>query len=304
MRMLRWFVVAALCLATPAMGYWQSRDSNYNISISGAPAGYQGPGDVFSTSAVAWYSCARAYNNAYAVALSAACDVVDSATGAITCTYHFQASGFVNPSECNGVGQSCQTACKVKQAYDQTGNTRHATQATLASMPSLTFSSTPTGTLPAMTCSGVLVLASANVTQAQPYTMSAVLKVTTGGAAGGAIGGSTGQYIGQPASANNLTVNTAGVALNAAATDNTWYSLQGLANGTGTSSAINVNGADATGSAGTGALSAIPIRLCRAGGNEFIGLIAEAGMWGASTNATNRNAISSNQHDATNGYNF
>jgi hypothetical protein len=101
----------------------------------------------------------------------------------------------------------------------------------------------------------------------------------------------------------NTALVTAGTALTASgATDNTWYSLQGLFNNA--SSAINVNGSDATGSANAGAFSAVAFRLCRAGSTQLNGKIAEAGMWAATSNATDRGNLSTNQHSAANGYNF
>ena len=46
----------------------------------GTPAAaYQGPGDVFTTSPYAWYSCARGFSAAYAApGTNGACDVVDA----------------------------------------------------------------------------------------------------------------------------------------------------------------------------------------------------------------------------------
>lgn len=295
MRLFRWSIVAALCVATPAFGFWQSR---LQVSV-GTVTGYQGPGDVFA-SAFAWYSCARGYTASYAASgTGSACDVVDTATGLVTCTYHIKTSGFVDPTECNGVGQSCATACKVKKAYDQSGNTHDASQATLANMPTLTFSSTPTGTLPAMTFNGTSQqLLTGNVTQAQPITMSAVLDRTTV-QAGGVIGASS-MALGSPAGANLAQVN-AGSGLTAAAADNAWHSVQGLLN-TATS-AINIDGSETTGGVGTGTISAQPIILGRPLFIFFAGNVAEAGIWGSTSNSTNRNALSANQH-GTSGYNF
>ena len=99
---------------------------------------YSGPGDVTS-GAIAFYSCGRAYNLAYAQALSAACDVVDTATGLVTGTMHFLSTGFVNTTELTGVGQACHVACSITKMYDQTGNGNHVVQATLANMPGLTL---------------------------------------------------------------------------------------------------------------------------------------------------------------------
>lgn len=270
-------------------------------------AAYVGPGDIFNTSSIAAYSCSEAYLASYASGLGAACDVVDTSTGLITCTYHFQANGKVNPSECNGVGQSCQTACSIAKAYDQTGNGRHATQVTLAQMPTLTFNSTPLGTLPAINCgtgaSTIFLATSATVTQAQPLTLYAVgirngNFTTAMGMIGSAI--NNGDLIG-PFSAINTWEMYAGTAVQGTAADNAWHAASGLANGA--SGAINIDGSDTIGNSSALGLTAELVRLCRAGTLAVAGLIAEAAFWGVSTTSTNRNAISANAHSAGR-YNF
>ena len=55
---------AALLAGIPAQAFWQSRDSNYNVSVS-AGSTYLGPGNV-KASADAWISCSFAYSGAYA----------------------------------------------------------------------------------------------------------------------------------------------------------------------------------------------------------------------------------------------
>lgn len=271
-------------------------------------ATYTGPGDVFTTSPYAWYSCSRGFTAAYAApGTGGACDVVDTATGLVTCTYHVGTNGFVNPSECNGVGQSCQTACRVTKAYDQTGNARDVVQTTLAAMPGLTFSSTPTGTLPAIDCNigtNPVLATTATYTQAQPLTLSAVYIRTTGTALGGTIGANANVIVGAGSGANLAVAASGGAGFTVAATDNTWHAINALLNGTGTSSAINLDGADTTGSSGgTTGFITNNIRVCRAAASPLAGRIAEAGIWAASTNATDRGNINTNQH-GTSGYNF
>lgn len=56
-------VGAALLAGIPAQAFWQSRDSNYNVSITSASS-YVGPGDVIA-SAIVWYGV-RGYSAAYA----------------------------------------------------------------------------------------------------------------------------------------------------------------------------------------------------------------------------------------------
>src|ERR1700722_1400624 len=147
-KLLSFVAVLLLCASAHA----QVPMTGAGLGAPPAAVTYVGPGDTFSTSPVGAYSCAEAWTAAYASSHGGACDVVDTSTGLVTCTYTFQSNGFVNPSQCNGAGQSCQTACSVTKAYDQTGNGNHVVQATLANMPTLTFSSTPRGTLPAINC--------------------------------------------------------------------------------------------------------------------------------------------------------
>jgi hypothetical protein len=268
---------------------------------------YQGPGDVYSSGALGAYSCSEAYNAAYATSLGSACDVVDTATGLVTCTYHFQSNGMVNPTECNTTGKSCFTACRVAKAYNQvTPGTLDVVQATLASMPGLTFSSTPTGTLPAIDCTigtNPLLATSATVTQAVPLSGFSVFIRSSGTSIGGALGGNTTIILPGSGAGANLALVLNGGSLTAAATDAAWHAVGGLTNGTGTSSAINVDGADTTGATGLGGFSSNNIRLCRAAADPQSGLIAEAVIWSTATSPTNRNSLNTNAHSAGR-YNF
>ena len=164
-------------------------------------------------------------------------------------------------------------------------------------MPTLTLSSTPLGTLPAITCSGTRVLASASsVSQARPITYAAVWEVTTS-ELGGVIGGQATGYIG---SGYTSTANTAQIdnSFAATATDNKWHSIQGVSEVTG--GAVDVDNVETTGT-GPAAISGTALRLCRGGALEFIGNIAETGIFAADSTITTRGNIYSNQHSA-NGY--
>ena len=266
---------------------------------------FQGVGDVAGIgTAFGAYSCTRAYTAAYATALSAACDVVDSATGLVTCTYHFQATGFVLPSECNGVGQSCATACKVPQVYDQSGNSRPVVQATLANMPVLTFNSI--NGLPAINCgtniATIVMSTSGSFTQALPITMSAVYKhVTSAANSGATIGGASFPYIGVGGAAN-LTGLNSGTLVTAAANDNAWHANNSLA-ASASGSAINIDGTDTAGlNSGTTGIAAGKVAICRSSGNQMVGFIAEATIWASTSTSTNRGNIYTNQHGVS-GYN-
>jgi hypothetical protein len=269
-------------------------------------ATYQGPGDVFG-SAYAWYSCARGYNAAYAVGgTNPACDVVDVSTGLITCTYHIKSNGLVNPSECDGVGQSCQTSCKITQIYDQSGNSRPLNSVTGTLL--LNISSGNLNSLPTINCgTGATdrIVTTGTYTVSQPVTMSGVYIRTTGTASGGVIGNASTSaiYMGPLNTANEGFVATGGTAVSFSATDNAWHGLQGLFNGGSSASAYNIDGSDNSASLVSNTpLSANAIGVCRAGGSQVEGNIAEAGFWAATSTATQRNNLFANQNGA-NGYN-
>ena len=258
----------------------------------GTPAGYVGPGDLGIGSFDGWYSCATAFTSAFAATLGAVCDVVDSATGLVTCTFHMQASGQTNPAECNA--SACATACKVTKAYDQTGNGRDASQVTLSAMPTLTLSAL--NGLPGMTCSGgTCIMSTASfTTRAQPYTYVSVATRPSGGG-GGAIGDGNGlTFLGFGAS--NLAALYGGTSVTATASDASYHATSGLASGSGNNCALNVDGSD-TASLNCGTTSAMNgLRIHRGGGTNFVGTVMEAGMIGATTTSGNRNSYSSNAH--------
>lgn len=315
--MKRGLIIAALLVGflCPAAAFWQSRDSNYNVAISGAAPSYTGPGDVFNTSPVAAYSCSEAYNAAGASTAVSACDLVDSAAPTVTiCTLRFTSTGKVDlTAYCPGSvtpAAKCAAAtggvCNISKAYNLISpGTLDAVQTTAINQPTLAFSSTPLGTLPAINCGNgtptILLQTSAGVTQAQPFTLAAVVN-RTGTGPGGAIGGplTPNLFLGSQTGAN-LADMDAGNDLTMTMTDNAWHTLIGLANGA-SNGAINVDGTDLTGNTGVNTFSSSAIRLCRAT-IQWGGLLAEAQFWGAITTSTNRNAISANAHSSGR-YNF
>lgn len=309
-------VIATVLAQSPIKAFPPGTFSNKAALDPPPVSGYQGPGDVFG-GGYAWFSCARAYNLAYANGTNPMCDLVDATTGAVAvCTLRAATTGFVDltGNYCTGsttpslaCAAAAGGACRVKQAYDQTGNTRHSTQATAANMLSLVFSASPgSATLPIMRCaSGVTCfLATANVTQAQPITLTAVFQRTANFTTEGIVIGTGGGLIGigVTTSANTAQVK-AGSAQTATANDSTWHSLVGLLNNT--ACAINVDGSDTAGvTCGASGWSATPIRINRGGGGQIAGDIAEVGMWAATSTSTDRNNLSTNAHSSANGYNF
>lgn len=316
-RLYAFLITAALCFPSiGAMAWWQSIQQ-VGVSAGGTP--YVGPGDTFSTSVVGAYSCAEAYNAAYATALGNACDLVDSAAPTtVICTLKFLATGKVDLASASCTGSvtpatKCAAAtggvCNISKVYDQSGFGRDMTQVTAANQPTITFSSTPTGTLPAIFCgtaaSNISVTTTATVTVAQPFTMFAVMIRTSDFTSGsGAIGGIAASGI-QGLSSGNGTNLVAMVAPNgnsAAATDSVWHAVSGVANNL--SGAINVDGTDTTAvNTGTNSFSAAAFRLCRGNGAQYPGRIAEAIFYGATTTSTDRGNLSTNAHSSGR-YNF
>lgn len=301
-------LVVALCLAPiGAQAWWQSVAQQ---SVGSAPS-YQGPGDVVS-GALAWGSCARAYNTSYANGTNPLCDLVDATTGLVAiCTLRVLTTGFVDMvgNYCTGSttpALACAAAaggsCKVSRAYDQSGNTNHFTQATPANMPGLVFSAL--NGLPGLQCGSPVLLGSPNITRAQPYSLSTAYIRTSGSSASAAVGAQSGGIIlGSSTLANQARI-AAGTTNNiTGATDNTWHSLQGTFDA-GATGAANIDGTDTTGlTVGANAFSANAVRLCGDGGSFLIGRIMEGGMWPAAFTPTQRTNISNNQH-SINGYNF
>ena len=251
-----------------------------------ASVAYVGPGDVFSTSPYAGYSCARVFTAAQANTSTSLCDLNAVTGGAAVCTLRASSSGFVDlsaycpgsltpPAACAAASGG---ACNISQAYDLTGNTRHATQATNANRPGILFNSSPTGTLPVIDCSTGTnpVLATGVLTQAQPLAAAAVI-IRTGGftAVGGVLGSnSAGGYLIQGTTSTNQVAIAMPTVLAATASDSAWHAVNTLGNGA--SSAINVDGTDATGNASSSGLSAANLRLCRSGAAPYVGRIAKA----------------------------
>lgn len=310
--MLRIFLSLWLAL-TPAFAFAGSM----TLLGAGKPSGvatYQGPGDVFSTSAIGFWSCARVWNAAAASTSTNLCDLVASTGGAAVCTLRGSSTGFVDLSSsyCAGTtpAAACAAAsggnCAVSKAYNQVSPGTADMTGGVPNAPLLVFSSTPSGTLPSMYCGNgatLLLSSSSTITQAQPFTMSVVYYRSN--ATDALIMGGSASALG--IGGNNAVANQAAVSFTTnvavtGATDSTWHSLSGLANGA--SGASNLDGTDASASAGTTGFSGTTLRFCRPNSSQFKGYIAEGILWGASTNSTDRGNINTNQHSAANGYNF
>jgi hypothetical protein len=278
--------------------------------IKRASSSYQGPGDVYSGS-TAWGSCARAYNAAYANGTNLLCDLVASGSGAavgslrvltggvVDLTAYF--SGSTPPVACAAASGG---SCAISKVYDNTGNSNHWVQATLANMPLIAFNII--NGLPAINCGNGTPnnnLQTTNTfTQSQPITMSMVYQRNGNTSAGNGFfgNGSNNAWIGSNGAANLGAVQFGNIQ-NVTAADNAWHGLQGL--GDGASGASNIDGTDNSGiDAGSNGFSANTLRFCRAGTFQSAGYVAEGGYWPVTSTSTNRNALFANQNGA-NGYN-
>lgn len=279
----------------------------------GAASGYQGPGDIFSTSAHSFFSCARAYNAAYANGTNVLCEVQRTSDNT-KCNIVVKTTGFADltSTNCNSntqtLAQFCNaTTCGVDKMVNQVNaGTCDVVQATQANQPVLLLNSTPSGTLPALRASGIvgtLQVSTCAAISGVPIAFTGVIIRTSGTTVAALIGQSGGSMMG---------FNTTGIAgvsdgvttwLTQTAANNSWHAVNGLVNGTGTSSAANVDGVDTTGATGTPGINANSLRVARVSSLTGTVALAEVGIWTTTTTSINRNSICQNQGSATNGYN-
>lgn len=278
--------------------------------------GFSGPGDVVA-SATAFYSCARAYNAAYAVAAGTLCVIADVGTGAITCTMKAATTGFADLTSnlCAGgtltVPAFCtaHTSCVVSAMTDQTAGA-HCTapttscdiaQATLANMPALTFSALnglPCTTL--ITTSFLSTATPLNTIAAQPFSQTFVGKQTTGGSNLTLFGALNPGTYWPSSSTIGMFAGTAIVS--AAATLNTFIGASFVYNGA--SSAIQVGASltsalnPGTNGLGTGG-NHIGLGNSSAG---MIGLFCEGGIWPIALSSGQQSSLYTNMNSSS-GYN-
>lgn len=262
---------------------------------SGGGGGYTGPGDVVG-GALAWYGL-RAYNGVYASpGTNPAVDLVDQA-GANPITIAILSNGNLDVASISTwVTAHSVTTIKVTKIYDQSGNAKHALQATLANMPALLLNQI--GSLPALrytggASSGQTLVTSGTVTQAQPFTISTAYQRTS--ANSGNFNPVLCAFSGATGILGNFNM-FAGSSVGPTQTDNAFHAGQGMFNGA--SSSAYVDGVLTSSlNPGAGGYSANTISLGGDNaGNRFLnGFILEAGLWGSDISANNA-AMNSNQH--------
>lgn len=274
-------------------------------------ATFQGPGDIVS-GATGYWSCARVYTAAQASTATSLCDLVAVTGGAVVCTLRGTTSGFVDlaASYCAGTtpAAACAAAsggsCVVTKMYDQTGTGNHLTNATLASMPGLSFSLI--NGLPGIFCltAANTTLTLASLTMAQPFTLNGVyIRVGSFTTAGQIIGGGN-ATLGMGASnvASKIQIY-APITVDVTANDSVFHAASGVFDGA--ASAVNIDGVDTTGlSPNTSGFAANTFRVCRsAAGGNLNGNIMETIMYPSAISPAQRGNLSTNQHSIS-GYNF
>jgi hypothetical protein len=273
------------------------------MGVSRAPAAaasYTGPGDVVSGASV-WYGL-RGYTAAYSTGSNPAVDLVDQA-GANTTTINILSDGTLDvASIATWVSANSVTTIKVTKLYDQVG-TKHASQATLATMPELVLGPVTglTSTRPAMVFANAQALVTATAPNvAQPLTFSSVSIRTSGTIDVGMMAGDTGNDAEMIYRGSNVAgVFAGGSVATQSQTDNSWHSFHGVFNGA--SSLLNVDGSSgSTASAGTNGLpDAHQLRIGRdsfqPSGSWLTGRINEAGVWPSALSGTNMTDLYNNQ---------
>ncbi len=272
-------------------------------ALDASQAAYVGIGDVVS-SWDRWGSTACSYTAAYAAPGTNPCMTLVDQAGANPVTINILSTGLVDVASIAAwVAAKSVTTIRVSQIYDQTGNGNHWSNATLATMPTLTLNAlNGLPVLNAVAASNTSLQAASGLASAvlEPLVLMSVYKKTGAAAVSAAMGfNSSDLCLGSDATANTalLRANT-GAGFNTTATDGQFNAVLGLINGASPASVINVSGTE---TAGTTSTSGIPIgatpRIMRGnGGGTMDGSWAEGGLLftGANLNSAQRGAVVAN----------
>lgn len=306
----------ALLVATPCWAQLSQTGAGH-VANGGGGVSFQGPGDIAS-GAIAFYSAGRAYNLAYATAKSSLADLVDTTTGLLTCTLKVGTNGYADlttaycptASPIVNVVTWCTVivnGCSITKHYDQTGNGNHVVQATLANMPGLSFNAQNGLPCAAGTGAGYLISAG-NITQAIPYTVTAVVERNTNVTTVQRIitnGSNVGRHTWTGAANTVAYDSTTAVTLTAA--DGAFHAMLGITSASAPLFAVDSSANTSTSTNGTTALSSTEeVMAVGAGGGSPIqpgNFFCEAGIWPADLNSSYQ-AMLANMRSASVGWNF
>ena len=298
-----------------ANAFWQSRDSNYNISIAG-PAGFQGPGDITS-GGIFFVSPGRAYNAAYAAGQNPLADLVDTATGLLTCTEKVGTNGFADlttaycptASPTTNVVTWCTVTvggCSITKLYDQTGTGNHVVQATLANMPALTFNAQNGLPCAAGGSNSPRLVTAGNIVQVLPFTMGGVAMRGSGFTTVQTIqSNANANFLRFAASANQVTAASS-TPVNLTAADSSFHALLAVVSATAPLFAVDSSANTSTSTSGTTTTSSTEGIVGRnTGANPLLagGFVCEDWIYPADLNSSYQ-AMLANMRSATNGWNF
>ena len=255
---------------------------------------YSGPGDVV-TSALVWYGL-RAYSAATrGNAAINVCNVSDVACADLSTDPN---TGELIVSAIGG--SSCAiVTCTVKILYDQSGNSRNITTATIANrailklncigaQPCLNFNASTQG-----------YESTFSISQAQPVSISNVGYASAGmnflgsyHSSAGAVG--CGMFWDAANTWGIYADGTGAAVLTKSATDSSWHAAQAVCNGA--SSVLNIDGTDATGTTGNDSLAYHVSIGTDAFGSIVGGYWVESGLWSSGFSSGNRTAMCHNQY--------
>jgi hypothetical protein len=258
-----------------------------------AAAAYAGgPGDVFSTNALAWGGL-RAYNSAYATGSNPALDLHDNSSGTLVATINILSSGALDVATAATVIAG--GASKVGKLYDQTGNGNHFTQGTNANRPTLTLNAI--GSLPGLTFSSSSMSVAANlISFVAGHSLAVVAKRTGANTSYGIVmSGADNPFMGFKDATNTAVFNPTGGQITATATDGSFHSIIGTNDGT-TGTNLYVNGSATSSAISSGVGSGLYIGNRSSLDVAFTGVAMEFGAWNAGMSAGNASSISSQQH--------
>ena len=294
-------VVGLLSLvpAFPASAFWQSRDSNYNIS-SGVVA-YTGVLDIVS-GATAYYAL-RAGSGTIAAAGTQKLVNIRRASDSETCDFIVATSGGIGLSaNCSGSDNGetpaaflASTNGFAAKIYDQSGNGADISQVTASAQPQLLLTGCTSGSLPCLLFNGSDHLAGTIASiGAQPNTASAV--ALNSGTAGTIISlFNTGSEPTLDFTAAGTVRTYAGSNLTASATAAVWHAIQGV--NAGASSVLYIDGSSTSGNSGAGQNNTTIELGAQVAAAVFLnGKWAEGGWWSSAFSAGNQSSVNGNQH--------